>query len=86
MGQAQGVAKLVDGFFQETLVQKVTVRRQSIELLSKAVSRNQSAATFELRLTENEGEDRDIQVQRRHAKDSPARGGQVLLHAGQEVG
>src|ERR1051325_5370699 len=65
MRQAEAVSQLVYGRLGDARRSEALVARQAVELLRHPKVRHDRAASAELRLAEDEGEDRDVEVERR---------------------
>jgi hypothetical protein len=68
------VTDLVQRFFQQTLAEKDSIRRKSVEFLPQPVRGHNSAGTPELGFTKHKREDRDVQVQRSDTEEASLRG------------
>jgi len=64
----------VDRLFQQSVLQKVRIRRKTINLLPKAMNGNERRGTVELRLTEDERENGNVQIETSHAENVAAAG------------
>ncbi len=52
----------MDSFFEQTGVEEGGIGGETVEFLAEAVSRQQRAGSLELGFAEDEGEDRDVQI------------------------
>src|SRR5713226_6831861 len=62
VGQVKGVSQFMDGLLPQSLAKQFFVRRETIELLPQAMSRNHSTKPAQLRLAKHEGQDWNIEV------------------------
>jgi hypothetical protein len=70
VSQSEGVAQLVEHFFDDALVKYEFIRRQAIEFLAQTGEGNDGDLAVELRLTEHEGECGDGEVTFGDANDA----------------
>ena len=62
MSEGKGVAKFVDSFFEQAGVEEGGIGREAVKFLAEAVGGQQGAGSLELSFAENEGEDRDVEI------------------------
>jgi hypothetical protein len=74
-----GVPQLMDGFLKEAFLQELRIIRQTIEFVIQAIRADNSAWAVQSRLTENEGEDGNEQVEPRNAEHLGRSRGVVLF-------
>jgi hypothetical protein len=83
--QAKGVTQLVNGFFQQALLQQLGVPSQPIKFLMKTVRRHKRAGASDLCLTENVLQDGNVQVDIRYGQQSPAAVRDLVMDALQNL-
>src|ERR1019366_7763067 len=82
--QIDGVAEFMDRFFNHALAKQFRVGEKAVYLLAQPVHGDHGAGSTHLRLAENEGKNRDVQIDGGYAQHSPGVGGKKTLHALQD--
>ncbi len=89
MPQAQGMAEFVERFHRQAFEKTLPVFRQSVKGVAEAVGGDQRCIAAQLRLPEDERQDRDKEIESRHPQHRVFRNprergqqqGRLILHA-----
>src|SRR5208337_2871849 len=60
------------GLLEQSVMNQGGVRGEPIELLAQPVSRHQRTVSFQLRLTEHEGKNWNVEIGKGHAQKTPS--------------
>src|SRR5580704_195919 len=86
MSELKGMAELMDGFSEKSALEQRLIARQAVELLLQTMAGDEPAGTSHLCLAEDEGQNRDIQIDQRDSQHAPRIGYDESLHRIKNLG
>src|ERR1051326_2498420 len=86
VAKVERVAELVERFFEQSLALEGGVAFEAVKLLAQAMSGNYSRRAGHLRLSEDEGQNWNIEIVGSDAEQAPGIRSEVGLHAPEEIG